>query len=133
GRRWLVLELRERQRPVSGLNLLHVVEVSRIEKLRADDGEREVGLAAKDLADAVGLLAGPGRTDDHVAPGTVPGGATPHVAVVEGVHVDELHREVTSLLDLGVADDERVRPRSMATNEYGVSLFGVTKAVSCGV
>src|SRR5262249_46850633 len=29
GRRWLVLELRERQRPVSGLNLLHVVEVSR--------------------------------------------------------------------------------------------------------
>src|SRR5262249_17522115 len=37
GRCGLILELREWQRAVSGLDLLHIVEVSRVEELRADD------------------------------------------------------------------------------------------------
>ena len=49
----LLQELRERQRLVAGLDLLHVVDVGRIEELRADDREREVGLAAEHLVDAL--------------------------------------------------------------------------------
>jgi hypothetical protein len=75
---------------VPGLELLDVVDVVRVEELRAVDHERELGLARDHRLDAFGLLALPVRPGEQEVPRVVAGGAAADVSEVERVEVDEL-------------------------------------------
>src|SRR5258708_19252509 len=68
-------ERRQRLCLVTGLHFLHVVEVARIEQLRAIDSEDEFCLRAKDFFHPLGRLALPIRASDEVAAAIVAGGA----------------------------------------------------------
>ena len=83
--RGLAEKRRQRLRLVAGLDFLHVVEVGRVEELRAIDGEYKLGLRADHLLHALGRLAFPARPGDEEAAAIVAGRAAADVVEVERV------------------------------------------------
>src|SRR5213079_2894961 len=80
----------ERLHFIASLNLLHVFDIARIEELRAIRWERQFGLTAKDLLDALWRLAFPARPSEQEAASSVAAGACADVVEVKGVIIDEL-------------------------------------------
>src|SRR5207249_10259440 len=62
---------RERLYLIASLDLPHIVDIRRIEELRAIRWERQFGLTAKDLLDALGRLAFPARPSEQEAAASV--------------------------------------------------------------
>src|SRR5207237_2303638 len=89
----------ERLYLVAGLDLFHIVDIAWIEELRAIGGECQLGLAAKDLLDALGRVAFPARPGKQEAAASIAGRASTDVVEVEGVVIDELDAEITLLFD----------------------------------
>ena len=98
GRR-LVQERRERRHFIALLDLFHVGHVRGIEELCAEDGERELRLGTKYLFDPVRCVAFPARSRDRVAASIGAGGAAPDVAIIERIHVGELHGVIAWLFN----------------------------------
>ena len=69
-------------------------------------------------------------TGEQGAAGAVAGGAAAHVAVVEGLPVDELHVVAAPGAMAGMHSTSGSARKSACTIEYGVSLLGVGTAVS---
>src|SRR5882757_3627174 len=109
----------ERLYLVAGLDLLHVFDIAGIKELGSIGGERQFGLAAKDLLDALGRVTLPARPSEQEAAASIAGRAGPDVVEVERVVIDELDAEIALLfhrrhgeherLGTQVRADERVR------------------------
>ena len=108
---------------VSGLDLLDVRHVVRVEELGADKRERERRRRPEDLLDPGGRFAFPVGADDQIVAGLGPGGAGADVAEVVGVAVDQLDR-VVALLRRPPA------PRSPSARRAGPAR-GTSRACRC--
>ncbi len=86
---------RERLHLVASLHLLHIVDVTRVEELRAISWERQFGLRAKNLINARRRLAFPVRACKQEGPASIAGRARSDVGEVLRVVVDELDGKIT--------------------------------------
>src|ERR1700716_3431247 len=76
------------------LGFFPIVDVTRVEELRAIGGERQFGLAAKDLLDALGRVTLPSRPGEQEAAASVAGRASADVVEIERVVIDELEAAI---------------------------------------
>src|SRR3974390_231752 len=91
---------------VSVLDLFDIGYVIGAEELSAEDQQAKLCVGLECAENAPWCSAMPSPTGDHVTASGVAGGARANVAVVEGVHVNELDRVVTVLGDLGDAEND---------------------------
>src|SRR5439155_20769815 len=99
---------RERLHLVACLDLSHIVHVTRVEELRAIRWERQFGLTAKDLLDALGRVTLPSRPSEQEAAASVAACACADVVEVKSVIIDELDTEIALLFHRRHGEHERL-------------------------
>lgn len=101
------MEFRQHLHFVAALDLLYVVEITRVEELRSIDRECQFSLRADYFFCALWYLTFPAGPGDEVGATIVAGSAAPDVIKVERIEVDQLNAEITLFFNQRDGDDER--------------------------
>src|SRR3954447_24276454 len=99
---------RQRLYLVSGYDLLDVVEVAGIEKLRAAYDLHDLGLRSNHFLDSIWRIALPSRASNQIVSAAVSGCTAAEIGEVECKQVQELKDEVPVLLNWRQRDDHRL-------------------------
>ena len=98
---------------------------SAIEKLRAVENERDIGLGADDLLDPGRLFAFPARAHEQVFARFVPRRPAADIGEIESVEVDELEGIIALLLDRRHGEDERLG--AQVSSDIGIGRVGIRR------